>query len=937
MRNNQPVTANEVLLDADTLIVSRTDQKGLITYVNKAFIDISGFVESELLGQPHNIVRHPDMPVEAFADLWRDLQAGRPWTGMVKNRCKNGDFYWVLATVTPLWENDQLVGYLSVRRLPTREQVNAAESAYRLFRERRAGGLQIRHGVVVNGGPGWFAGWSLRQKLFAGFAALLLATALVAGIGAWGAGRNYDSAVRINDDGVLPIQSLAVIGRLMAENRSQVMLSLQHNPEGGYASLHDHDIQFHLRQVDANITEISRQWEIYQQHVEAGAQQELAAEFQQASERFVQEGLLPAKAALLEGRFDDANLILLNKINPAYTKAAAKADALFQAREEGARALVANSQSLYATTLAWSIGLTVLALALGLWIAVAITRSITRPIGEVIATFRELANGNYTRNVDVSRDDEMGKVLQGLMSMQIQQGFSVAEAQRLANDNLRIRIALDCVNANLRIADDDGTVIYANLGLQRTLRRIEPALRERQPNFSADRFVGSSIGDFYADPQAALRGLRELQNTRNTEMEIGGRIFNVVTNPIVNERGERLGTVGEWLDRTAEINAQRLVADLIEHAAAGNLEARLDADALEGFYRELGRGINRLLETTGSAVGEIAGLLSRIAAGDLMHTVEADYQGTFGQLKNDANQTVQRLRELVGGIQYSAETINVASKEIASGNQDLSVRTEEQASSLEETASSMEELTATVKQNASNARQANELAGNAQRIAEQGGEVVGKVVETMGSINQASARIADIIGVIDGIAFQTNILALNAAVEAARAGEQGRGFAVVATEVRSLAQRSAAAAKEIKGLISDSVERVEAGSKLVDQAGATMTEIMSSIKRVARIVTDIAEASREQSAGIEQVSLAISQMDEVTQQNAALVEQAAAAAESLEEQAESMARGVAVFKLAEGAVPVPKPLALTSPARKPGARPKNPSPALTLDDEWEEF
>ncbi len=937
MRNNQPVTANEVLLGADTLIVSRTDPKGLITYVNKAFIDISGFAESELLGQPHNIVRHPDMPVEAFADLWHDLQAGRPWTGMVKNRCKNGDFYWVQATVTPLWENDRLVGYLSVRRRPTREQVNAAESAYRLFRERRAGGLRIRHGVVVNGGPGWFAGWSLRQKLFAGFATLLLATALVAGIGAWGAGRNYDSAVRINDDGVLPIQSLAVIGRLMAENRSQIMLSLQHNPEGGYASLHDHDIQFHLRQVDANITEISRQWEIYQQHVEAGAQQEMAAEFQQARERFVQEGLLPAKAALLEGRFDDANLILLNKINPAYTKAAAKADALFQAREEGARALVAHSQALYAATLAWSIGLTVLALALGLWIAVAITRSITRPIGEVIAAFRELANGNYTSNVDVSRDDEMGKVLQGLMSMQIQQGFSVAEAQQLANDNLRIRIALDCVNANLRIADDDGTVIYANKGLQRTLRRIEPALRERQPNFSVDRFIGSSIGDFYADPQAALRGLRELQSTRNTEMEIGGRIFNVVTNPIVNERGERLGTVGEWLDRTAEINAQRLVADLIEHAAAGNLEARLDADALEGFYRELGRGINRLLETTGSAVGEIAGLLSRIAAGDLMHTVEADYQGTFGQLKNDANQTVMRLRELVGGIQYSAETINVASKEIASGNQDLSVRTEEQASSLEETASSMEELTATVKQNASNARQANELAGNAQRIAEQGGEVVGKVVETMGSINQASARIADIIGVIDGIAFQTNILALNAAVEAARAGEQGRGFAVVATEVRSLAQRSAAAAKEIKSLISDSVERVEAGSKLVDQAGATMTEIMSSIKRVARIVTDIAEASREQSAGIEQVSLAISQMDEVTQQNAALVEQAAAAAESLEEQAESMARGVAVFKLAEGTVPVSKPLALASPTRKPGGRSKNPSPALSLDDEWEEF
>ena len=356
----------------------------------------------------------------------------------------------------------------------------------------------------------------------------------------------------------------------------------------------------------------------------------------------------------------------------------------------------------------------------------------------------------------------------------------------------------------------------------------------------------------------------------------------------------------------------------------------------------MGKGINSLLETTSLAVNEIADLLSRIAAGDLMHTVDTEYQGTFGRLKDDANQTVLRLRELVGGIQNSAEMINVAAKEIASGNQDLSSRTEEQASSLEETASSMEQLTSTVKQNADNARQANDLANGAQRVAEQGGEVVSKVVETMGSINQASAKIADIIGVIDGIAFQTNILALNAAVEAARAGEQGRGFAVVATEVRNLAQRSAAAAKEIKGLISDSVGKVETGSKLVNQAGSTMNEILSSIKRVTKIVTDIAEASREQSSGIEQVSLAVSQMDEVTQQNAALVEQAAAAAESLEEQAESMSRAVSVFKLSSDAVPslpAPAPAARETQAapRQPAEKTKPRSLPASLDDEWEEF
>ena len=552
--------------------------------------------------------------------------------------------------------------------------------------------------------------------------------------------------------------------------------------------------------------------------------------------------------------------------------------------------------------------------------------------------------------MQIDRNDEMGKVMQGLQSMQIQQGFNVAEATRVANDNLRIRIALDCVSANLRIADDDGTVLYANKGLLTTLRHIEGGLREQQPGFSVDGFVGSNIGSFYADPAAALKTLRELQSTRQTELDIGGRIYNVITNPIINDRGQRLGTVGEWVDRTAELNAQRAVAELIRKASNGDLAARMDTAALEGFYRELGTGINSLLETSGSAIGEIASLLSRVAEGDLSHTVATDYQGTFGRLRDDANQTVSKLRELVGDIQHSAETINVAAKEIASGNQDLSSRTEEQASSLEETASSMEQLTATVRQNADNARQANELAATAQQVAEKGGEVVGQVVSTMGAIHQSSSRIADIIGVIDGIALQTNILALNAAVEAARAGEQGRGFAVVATEVRNLAQRSAAAAKEIKGLISDSVDKVENGNRLVDQAGRTMTEVVGSIKRVAKIVTDIAEASREQSSGIEQVTLAVSQMDEVTQQNAALVEEAAAAAESLEEQAIHLAESVSIFKLAEGggrrlAGPAPQQPKASMGQRgghgaqsggDASAKPRAALPA-SLDDEWTEF
>jgi methyl-accepting chemotaxis protein len=298
-------------------------------------------------------------------------------------------------------------------------------------------------------------------------------------------------------------------------------------------------------------------------------------------------------------------------------------------------------------------------------------------------------------------------------------------------------------------------------------------------------------------------------------------------------------------------------------------------------------------------LNEAVNVAQRVAAGDLTTVVDVkttDETGILLQALKDMNASLVRI---VGEVRGGTESISSASKQIASGNADLSQRTEEQASSLEETASSMEELTSTVKQNADNAKQANQLAAGASSVAVKGGEVVGQVVNTMTSINESSKKIVDIISVIDGIAFQTNILALNAAVEAARAGEQGRGFAVVASEVRSLAQRSAAAAKEIKDLITDSVNKVEDGTRLVDEAGKTMDEIVSSVKRVTDIMAEISAASQEQSSGIEQVNQAVVQMDEVTQQNAALVEEAAAAAESLQEQAQSLTQAVAVFKIAQ--------------------------------------
>jgi methyl-accepting chemotaxis protein len=323
--------------------------------------------------------------------------------------------------------------------------------------------------------------------------------------------------------------------------------------------------------------------------------------------------------------------------------------------------------------------------------------------------------------------------------------------------------------------------------------------------------------------------------------------------------------------------------------------------ALVGIAVSLGLGvvIARLLgRQLGGEPSYAADVVSRIASGDLTLAVEAD-AAHDGSLLHSIKQMQAQLTSIVGKIKDSSDTIATASGQIAAGNQDLSSRTEQQASSLEETAASMEELTSTVKQNADNARQANQLAVSASEVAVRGGSVVGQVVNTMGSINASSKKIVDIIGVIDGIAFQTNILALNAAVEAARAGEQGRGFAVVASEVRSLAQRSAAAAKEIKTLIGDSVEKVAEGSKQVEEAGRTMDEIVGSVRRVTDIMGEITAASQEQTSGIEQINQAITQMDQVTQQNAALVEEASAAAQSLQEQAGSLSEVVGVFRLGE--------------------------------------
>jgi methyl-accepting chemotaxis protein len=519
--------------------------------------------------------------------------------------------------------------------------------------------------------------------------------------------------------------------------------------------------------------------------------------------------------------------------------------------------------------------------ALLVWMAVRLRAEI-EAVGcdprELSKVAQDLAHGNLTVSIRT-----MGSEASLAHAMELMRAELQANRERERNslrENSRIRTALDRVTIGAMLVDDAGKIIYVNDHARHMFQAHAAQLRRHAPSFDLGHIVGAAFDDLHAGTASHQRDLlQQLAGGQSHEFKMGTAVFRITANPVMDVEGARLGTVVQWMDRTLEVGAEEDLKATVARAIAGDLTARVAESGKDGFFKALSAGVNEL-------VGKMA--------------------------------------DAVATMSDAASQVRVGADEISRGNQHLSERTEQQAASLEQTASSMQEMTSTVKRNADNAAQANQLAAAAREQAERGGRVVSSAVQAMSQIDTASKKIADIIGVIDEIAFQTNLLALNAAVEAARAGDQGRGFAVVAAEVRNLASRSAGAAREIKALIKDSVDKVSEGTSLVNESGTVLVEIVDSVKRVTDVVAAIALSSREQAAGIEMVNKAVTVMDSSTQQNGALVEEASAAAQAMTEQAAALTQMIARYNVGgEQAAPAPirAKAAATAAAKAPAAAP----------------
>ncbi|HEC13959.1 MAG TPA: PAS domain-containing protein, partial [Acidiferrobacteraceae bacterium] len=856
MKTNMPVTNNEIQLEAGQLIVSKTNLKGTIICVNQDFIDISGFSEQELVGKNHNMIRHPDMPAAAFQDLWNTVQAGKPWTGVVKNRCKNGDFYWVNANVTPVWKDGRVMEYMSVRSQPSRDQIVQAEALYQQINEGKAPKASLISRLNV------FRKLKIGYKLGLAGLAFLLVTAIlsvnlvlveneaidlakheIGGVkylepvrkilqslpqhrGMTNAYLNGNAALKsrilqkrqqVDED----LQAITTVDRELGEllgtrAKLQAIIEKWQSLKGQafglkakesfsrHTALLEEVIDLAARVGDSSNLVLDPELDTFYlmdllvnrvplltekmgqsrglgagiiSRGQFGDRQMESLSVLQAAAQVTSEGLAhalkrsfsanstietrigsQAQAALqsldrfgsqvgilLQGRIDEMN-------STDYFEAGSQAiDSAFALYDVASPLLTellqARVDRLYRDELILII-LVVVGVLVAVLVGVAVARNVLRALKQTIGYFDEISGGRYDGAIEIDRGDEIGDVMRALKSMQIKLAFEVNDARQRASNSMRIKVALDNANTNVMMADNDLNIIYMNQAVQDMFRNAQEDIRKDLPNFDADNLLGVNIDDFHKDPAHQRGMLEHLSTTYEGIINVGGRTFVAIANPVLGVDGERLGSVIEWSDRTDEVAVEGEIADIVTSAGMGDFTQRINMAGKEDFFERLAEGINTVMETTEVSLNNVVKVIRSLAQGDLTQTINGNYHGIFAELKDDVNSTIHKLSEVITDVNSNANGISSASEQVSSTAENLSQGASEQASSVEETSASVEEMSASINQNSENAKVTDGIANEAAKSAKEGGQAVAETVDAMKSI-------AEKIGIIEEIAYQT--------------------------------------------------------------------------------------------------------------------------------------------------------------------------------------
>jgi methyl-accepting chemotaxis protein len=893
----------EYVLSEHDLIMSYTDKNGIITSVNDDLLRITGYAKEDLIGKSHNVIRHPDMPKQVYADLWKTLAKKHTWTGLIKNKRKDGGFYWIRASITPMFQRETVIGYIAVHRNACEKEIKEISQIYDLMRAGTFKGDIIAGNIVagdfVSKYRRKFSDIKIKHKIQLLAFFMSLTFVLVSSV-------DYFNINRLDNLFNNTVKDFQSTSQSITHAR-KARLDLKSSIESWQNIL--------LRGQNANDFTLYKNafFDDYKSVLQHLEQLKKILIEQQKSTTQVENLLSQQNANLvkysdaLKNYHNDENMRVIDSLTKNLSEDELKAfNVLIESLEKELGNQIGNAEinaenvifeeKVYIfSTLIFLLSVTFSFL----WL---LLQDIVKPLEYAKEKLRAISMGHYLQPVETILQNEVGEMLDVMKAMSVRLGSVIDMEKKASNEHLAVLIGLDSVTTGVMITDTSREIIYVNKAAQVLLKEAESYIKDDFPEFRAEKIVGKNIDIFHKNPAHQIAILDNVTETTEFNIIVGNRNIQLKVSPIINQFGHRLGDVVEWDDLTTRIKIENEISAIVNEAINGRFTGRFEAQDSLGFYKTVTDDLNTLLEVCESGFDDFKRVFSNMVQGDLTEKIEKQYKGDFDILTQDANLAVLQLNTVVFDLNNAIDKVNYTIQDINDGNNNLANRTQVQTENVQQTVSAISSLKTAVDQNDEAAKYANQAVNRVFDVANKGVKVIHNVVSTMEEIHASSLKVGDIISVIDGIAFQTNILALNAAVEAARAGDQGRGFAVVASEVRNLAQLAAGAAKEIKSLITDSEEKIESGGEFVGNAGKIMQEIASSIENVTAMMAKISQSCSEQSLAIDQVNSAIMETENIVKQNADLVVAAANSSTTLEEEMKTLAEKTAYFKVQKNVV-----------------------------------